>query len=374
MKYSRNGCAVGTDAPDEGAKSLGPTVLFSENIVLIAGFAIGLVYGAVGLVSGFCLLTSLRQWLNENSGVRIRSYALAMATAMIGAQALAAAGLVDLGQSIYLQAAFSVPLMFAGGLVFGYGMVLANGCGSRASVLLGKGNLRSFVVVVTLGITAQMTLRGLIGPLRAAAAQASTVTPPVNSLPGLIGLALDATMARIVATALVAGALIVFAFAHEPLRRATVQWISGIAIGLLIVAGWYTTGHLGGESFDPVPVTSLTFIAPIADSVQYIMLSTGMALNFGIVTVFGVLLGSFLTAIGTGRFELEAYRSPRHMLRSMSGAAMMGVGGACALGCSIGQGLTGLSTLAFASMIALGGIVLGITAGLRGPLKAPPIA
>lgn len=348
--------------------------MFSENIVLIAGFAIGLVYGAVGLVSGFCLLTSLRQWLNENSGVRIRSYALAMATAMIGAQVLAAAGMVDLGQSIYLQAAFSAPLMFAGGLVFGYGMVLANGCGSRASVLLGKGNLRSFVVVVTLGITAQMTLRGLIGPLRATAAQASTVTPPVNSLPGLIGLALDATTARLVATALIAGALIVFAFAHEPLRRATVQWISGIAIGLLIVAGWYTTGHLGGESFDPVPVTSLTFIAPIADSVQYIMLSTGMALNFGIVTVFGVLLGSFLTAVTTGRFELEAYRSPRHMLRSMSGAAMMGVGGACALGCSIGQGLTGLSTLAFASMIALAGIVLGITAGLRGPLKAPPIA
>jgi len=338
--------------------------LFSENIVLIAGFAIGLVYGAVGLVSGFCLLTSLRQWLNENSGVRIRSYALAMATAMIGAQVLAAAGMVDLGQSIYLQAAFSAPLMFAGGLVFGYGMVLANGCGSRASVLLGKGNLRSFVVVVTLGITAQMTFAG----------QASTVTPPVNSLPGLIGLALDATTARLVATALIAGALIVFAFAHEPLRRATVQWISGIAIGLLIVAGWYTTGHLGGESFDPVPVTSLTFIAPIADSVQYIMLSTGMALNFGIVTVFGVLLGSFLTAVTTGRFELEAYRSPRHMLRSMSGAAMMGVGGACALGCSIGQGLTGLSTLAFASMIALAGIVLGITAGLRGPLQAPPIA
>jgi uncharacterized membrane protein YedE/YeeE len=342
----------------------------SVSTVLILGFLIGLAYGAVGLVSGFCLLTSLRNWLTENNGVRIRSYALAMATAMIGAQALAGLGLVDLGKSIYLLPAFSVPLMAVGGVIFGYGMVLSNGCGSRATVLLGRGNLRSFVVVVTLGITAQMTLRGLLAPARVAALQASDISPSVNSLPGLIG----GGFGRFIAVAIVAGALIVFALGHAAFRQARGQLFAGLLIGLLIVAAWYVTGAIGADSFDPIPVTSLTFIAPIADSVQYIMLSTGVALNFGVVTIFGVLLGSFLTAIMTGRFELEGYRSARHMLRSMTGAAMMGIGGAMALGCSIGQGLTGMSTLAFASFIAFAGILAGASLGLRGPLKAPPIA
>ncbi len=339
-------------------------------LVLVLGFAIGLAYGAVGLVSGFCLLTSLRNWLTANDGVRIRSYALAMATAILGAQTLAALGLVDLGKSIYLQPTFSIPLMAIGGLIFGYGMVLANGCGSRATVLLGRGNLRSFVVVVTLGITAQMTLRGLLAPARVTALQASDIETTMNSLPALLG----GGYGRVLAALMMAGALIAFALTHAPLRRSPLQLFSGIAIGALIVAAWYVTGRLGAESFDPIPVTSLTFIAPIADSVQYIMLSTGLALNFGVVTIFGVLLGSFLTAIATGRFELEGYRSPNHMLRSITGASMMGIGGAMALGCSIGQGLTGMSTLAFASFIAFAGIVIGATLGLRGPLKAPPIA
>jgi hypothetical protein len=261
--------------------------------------------------------------------------------------------------------------MFAGGLVFGYGMVLATGCGSRSKVLLGRGNLRSFDVVVTLGITAQMTLRGLIGTTRVAALQATDVTPAVNSLPALLHAG---AWGRLIAVALIAGALIVFAASSAAFRQARGQALAGIAIGLLIVAAWYATGHVGAESFDPVPVTSLTFIAPIADGVQYVMLSTGMTLNFGVATIAGVLAGSFLTAVLTGRFELEGYRSPRHMLRSMTGAAMMGIGGAMALGCSIGQGLTGMSTLALASFIAFAGIVLGISAGLRGPLKAPAIA
>lgn len=343
-------------------------------LVLILGFLIGLAYGVVGLVSGFCLLTSLRNWLTQGDGVRIRSYALAMAAAMLGAQALAGFGLVDLGQSIYLQPSFSAPLMFAGGLAFGYGMVLANGCGSRAAVLLGRGNLRSFVVVVTLGITAQMTLRGLLGPVRVAASQASNTTPAVNSLPDALAGALGSGAGRMIAALLIAGALIAFAFSHAPLRQARGQWIAGILIGLLVAAGWYTTGAVGGEAFEPIPVTSLTFVAPTADSVQYVMLSTGMTPNFGIVMVAGVIAGSLATALLTGRFALEGYRSAAHMLRSIAGAALMGMGGACALGCSVGQGLTGVSTLAFASMIAFAGILLGLTAGLRGPLKAPPIA
>ena len=128
---------------------------------------IGLVYGAVGLLSGFCLMSSMRGWLAEGDGRLVRSYALAIAVAIAATQLLGGKGIVDLGKSIYLQP-FSAPVMFLGGLLFGYGMVLSNGCGSRALVLLGRGNLRSFVVVVVLAIAAQMTLKGLIAPARIA--------------------------------------------------------------------------------------------------------------------------------------------------------------------------------------------------------------
>ena len=134
-------------------------------IVVCAGLLIGLAYGAVGLLSGFCLMSSLRGWWAEGDSRLIRSYALALGVAIVATQLLAGSGVVDLTRSIYLQRSFSAPLMFFGGLLFGYGMVLSNGCGSRALVLLGRGNLRSLVVVIVLGIAAQMTLKGLIAPV-----------------------------------------------------------------------------------------------------------------------------------------------------------------------------------------------------------------
>src|SRR5450756_2011146 len=158
------------------------------NVVLYAGLLIGLVYGAVGLLSGFCLMSSLRGWWAEGDSRLIRSFALALGVAIAATQLLAAGGLVDLGKTIYLQPSFSAPLMFFGGLLFGYGMVLSNGCGSRALVLLGRGNLRSFVVVIVLGIAAQMTLKGLIAPARIAVLQASLTAPNLISLPARSGL------------------------------------------------------------------------------------------------------------------------------------------------------------------------------------------
>jgi uncharacterized protein len=344
-------------------------------IVVLSGLLIGLVYGAVGLLSGFCMLSSLRGWWAEGDGRLARSFALAMGVAIAATQLLAAGGTVDLGKSIYLQPSFSAPVMFFGGLLFGYGMVLSNGCGSRALVLLGRGNLRSFVVVIVLGIFAEMTLKGLIAPARIALVQASQTTATAPSLPALLSsFGLGEIPARMVAASLVSAALIIFAFAHPAFRRSPGQIVAGGIMGLLIAAGWFATGYLGADDFNPTPVTSLTFVAPIADSLQYVMLSTGSTLNFGIATVGGVFAGSLLTALATGRFHWEGFSSPRHMLRSTGGAALMGAGGVMAFGCSIGQGLTGLSTLALASFLAVAGIFLGTAAGLRGALRVRPLA
>jgi len=347
----------------------------STQLVILAGLVIGLVYGAVGLLSGFCLVSSMRGWLAGGDGRLVRTYALAIAVAIGASQFLAGNGMVDLGKSIYLQQSFSAPVLFIGGLLFGYGMVLSNGCGSRALVLLGRGNLRSFVVVIVLGIAAQMTLKGLIAPARIALVQASQATMSANSLPSLLAtLGLGDAVSRALAAALLVVALILFAFAHPAFRRSPGQVAAGLVVGLLVAGGWFVTGYLGADDFNPVPVTSLTFIAPIADALQYVMLSTGLTLNFGIATVAGVFAGSLITALATGRFHLEGYSSPRHMLRSAGGAALMGIGGVMAFGCSVGQGLTGVSTLALGSFIALAGILLGTTAGLRGSLRVQPLA
>lgn len=344
-------------------------------IPVSAGFAIGLAFGVVGLLSGFCLMSSLRDWWTANDGRKVRSYALALAIAILGTQLVAGVGLVDIAKSIYLQPSFSAPLIFAGGLLFGFGMVLSNGCASRALVLLGKGNLRSLVVIAIIGIAAQMTLKGLIAPARLALLQATQITPAAVSAPALLAtVGIDEFVARIAVTLIVVGGLLIFAFSDRQFRRAYGQIAAGLAVGFLVTAGWLATGWLGADDFNPIPVTSLSFVSPIADTLQYTMLSTGLTLSFGVALVVGVLSGSVLTAVLTGRFKLEGYTSPSHMVRSISGAALMGIGGAMAYGCSIGQGLTGLSTLGMPSFIAVAGIVSGAALGIRGAVVIPALA
>ena len=346
----------------------------AANLAVVGGLVIGLIYGMIGLLSGFCMMSSLRGWWAGGDGLKARTYALAMGIAVVATQLLASNGFVDLGKSIYLQPTFSMPLMLAGGVLFGYGMVLANGCGSRALVLLGRGNLRSFVVVTVLAVAAEMTLKGLIAPLRIALTQASQTTAEATSLPTLLSVGgLHGASARLLPALGLGGALIAFAFAHAPFRRAPGQMLAGLVVGLLITAGWFATGFLGADDFNPVPVASLTFVAPIADSLQYVMLSTGSTISFGIASVAGVLAGSLVTALVTRRFKLEGFHSPQHMLRSAGGAALMGIGGVMALGCSVGQGLTGLSTLALPSFVAVAGIFIGTAAGLRGALRVRPL-
>src|SRR5713226_761263 len=201
----------------------------SAHIVILAALVIGLIYGAVGLLSGFCMMSSLRGLWAEGDGRLVRSYALAIGIAIATSQLLAASGLVDLGKSIYLQPSFSAPVIFLGGLLFGYGMVMSNGCGSRALVLLGRGNLRSFVVVIVLGIFAEMTLKGLIAPARIAAVQVSQATAAATSLPALLAtFGLPEVSARMLAASAVSAALIIFAFAHTPFRKSSGQVAAGL--------------------------------------------------------------------------------------------------------------------------------------------------
>lgn len=320
-------------------------------LVLLAALAIGLLFGACGQVTGFCLQRGLQEYWSGADGYKLHSFATALAVALAGTQLLWGAGIVDLSKSLYLMPSWSWLLVPLGGLMFGYGMGMANGCGARALVLLGQGNLRSFVVLLCLGISAYITLTGVLGPLRTSLASSTAITPAALTFP--------AGWPRALATICGIAALLAFALRSRAAGHRASDLIGGALIGLLIVAGWWVTGSLGNDDFDPVPVVSLTFVAPIGDTIQYAMIATGMDLRFGIVVVVGVVAGAFIAALLRGRRKLEGFETPRQLLRYMAGGMLMGVGGALAYGCSIGQGLTGLSTLSFSSMVAAAAIVTG---------------
>ncbi|MCE9665745.1 YeeE/YedE family protein [Halomonas sp. M5N1S17] len=331
-------------------------------LVVWSAVLIGLVFGATGQATGFCLMRGLANRWTLGDSRKLRSYALAMAVALLGSQALAMAGLVSLEDSLYANPAPSWLAIPLGGALFGYGMALANGCGARALVLLGSGNLRSFVVLTCLGLAAYMALSGVLAPLRIWLEGMTTLALPTHDLPGAIG-----APAWLMALVL-GGALLAWVFSNAAFRASPGDWLGGLIIGLLVPAGWYATGVLGHDDFEPVRLASLTFIAPIGESLQYLMLSTGTRLGFGVSVVGGVIMGALAMALLRRDFTLRAFDGPGQMLRSMAGGTLMGIGGVMALGCSIGQGLSGLSTLALTAFAALAGIVAGARLGIVGPL------
>src|SRR5690554_27114 len=210
-------------------------------LVNLAALAIGLLFGACGQVTGFCLQRGLKEYWSGSDGYKLHAFAMALAVALAGTQALAAAGLVDLGKSLYMMPTWSWLLMPLGGLMFGYGMSMANGCGARALVLLGQGNLRSLVVLLCLGIAAYMTLTGIVAPLRLWLAPLTTLTPGAVAIP-------DGWLRSAVAWT-AAAALLAFALRGRASGRRATDLISGVIVGLLIVAGWVATGWLGADDF-----------------------------------------------------------------------------------------------------------------------------
>jgi hypothetical protein len=171
--------------------------------------------------------------------------------------------------------------------------------------------------------------------------------------------------ARAVAAAGVAAVLLFYCFKDAAFRRSPADLTAGIVIGLTVVAGWVVTGMLAFDDFEPVPLASVTLVAPVADALQFLMTYTGATINFGIAVVGGIIAGSFLMAAVTGAFRVESFTDRDDLLRHLAGAALMGVGGVLALGCTIGQGVTGMSTLALGSAIAWLSIIAGGYVGVR---------
>ena len=335
--------------------------------VALWGFLVALAFGAVGNKTNFCTMGAVSDWVNMGDKNRLRAWFLAIGVAILGSQLLQAQGYIDLNKSIYLSANFGWLGHLLGGFLFGVGMTMAGGCGQRTLVRVGGGNLKSLVVMLIMGITAYMTLRGLLALVRINVIEITNFDLAARrisdqSLATLIQSAVgatDATMVRWVVASIVGLGFTLYALASVNFLKSFANLFAGVCIGLFIVAGWYITGKLGFDEFEPVRLESYTFVSPVAENLNYLMTYTGSTINFGIAAVFGVIAGSFLSAIVSGRFHIETFNSRSDMVNHMIGGVLMGFGGVIALGCTIGQGVTGMSTLALGAVITLTTIIFG---------------
>ena len=336
-------------------------------VVALWGFLIAVVFGAVSSKTNFCTMGAISDWVNMGDTGRLRSWFLAIGVAILGAQGLHAAGYIDLGNSVYLTSNFGWLGHLLGGTLFGIGMTLGSGCGQRTLVRVGGGNLKSLVVMVMLAISGYMTMRGLLAVVRMDVIEATNVNLGAfelssQGIPAVIAGVVGLENLRLVGvvTAVVVGlGLVAFAFASASLRRSFDNVLAGVVIGCCVIAGWYITGVVGFDEFEPVRFESYTFVAPVSDNLMYLMTFTGATITFGVAAVFGVILGAFLYTIATGKFHIETFNSRADMIRHLWGGVLMGFGGVLAIGCTVGQGITGMSTLALGSVITLASIIFG---------------
>jgi uncharacterized protein len=336
----------------------------------VGGCLIGGLFGAVVFATNFCAMGSLSDIRNFGDRRRFRAWVLAATVALMGAQLLQAGGWVGLDQSMYL-AAPSVNWVghSLGGLMLGFGMVLAGGCPSRNLARAGGGDVRALLTLVVLGLFAYMTLGGILAPPRAALERATSVALQGRSLGHLAGqvIGVAPSAGNIVAAGLVAVGGLAYCLADVRFRASPVHISSGIAVGLTVVAGWALTGLAFDDmAARPIPPVSLSYVRPTGDALQWLTLYTAAPMpGFGAASVFGALIGACAVSLKMGRFRISTFSDPGDTLRNLAGAALMGIGGVMALGCTVGQAITGVSTLALGSFLTFAAILAGGFYGLR---------
>lgn len=352
----------------------------SATAIVWLAFAVAFVFGAIGQKTHFCTMGAVADIVNMGDWNRMRMWLLAIGVAVLGAGALHAAGLIDLGKSLYRTPNFTWLSYLVGGACFGAGMVLASGCGSKTLVRIGGGSLKSLVVFVVLGLVAYVTLRGVLGVVRVQVLESAVLRFPAGQdIPALLAAAgMDPQTAFRLAVFGIGGGLTAFSLGKREFWTAD-HLLGGLGTGLTVVAAWYVSGHLGYLAEDPETLQeafvatnsgrmeSLSFVAPFAYTLDLLMLwsDTSRRMTFAVAAVLGVIAGSAAWALLAGRFRWEGFAGAEDTASHLIGAALMGFGGVVAMGCTVGQGITGFSTLALGSIVTFLAIVAGAVATLK---------
>ena len=357
--------------------------------VLAAVFAVALIIGAVTSKTNFCAMGAVSDWINIGDTGRMRAWVFSMAVALTGVIGLEAAGVANISGDTfppYRTANFAWTRYLVGGLLFGVGMTLASGCGNRTLVRIGSGNLKSLVVLAIFATCAYLMLWT---PLYEKAflpwVAATTVNLQAHGvanqelgtvLAGMFGMGRSQALNLVVAVAVAAG-MVIFCFRSADFRSERDHIFGGAVVGLAIVFGWLLTGgSIGREWRDfaematvvpsRVQVQSYTFVAPLGDTLRYLFDPANFSLiNFGVAAVAGVILGSTLWAILAGQFRIEWFASWSDFGNHAAGAVLMGIGGVLSMGCTFGQAITGISTLAIGSILTFLAIVIGAAGTMK---------
>ncbi|MCX7672882.1 MAG: YeeE/YedE family protein [Thiobacillaceae bacterium] len=357
------------------------TVQEISHLVVWLGFILALIFGYVANKTSFCTMGAVSDVVNMGEWGRMRAWLLAIAVAILGTAVLEYLGYLDPTKTIYTSPRLPWLAMIVGGLTFGVGMTLASGCGQRTLVRLGGGNLKSVVVFLFLGYSALVTLRGIFGWFRVNVLEHEAVTlhfDHLQTLPAIL-VGENEPLAQLLVAAAISLALFIFVFASRDFRHNRDNMLAGIVVGLVVVGGWFVTGKLGfipehPDTLEPAYLgtnsklaESMTFVAPLGYTMDLWAYWTDASttVTFAIATVFGVVIGSFLYAVFNRTFRWEYFTSPQDMFRHLIGAVLMGFGGVTAMGCTIGQGVTGVSTLAVGSIIVFFSIVAGAAATMK---------
>lgn len=355
---------------------------------LLWAFGLSLVFGGIANKANFCTMGAVSDWINMGDLNRMRSWMLAVVTAILGVGILEYTGSIDLSLTTsnetsnppYRTANFIWLRHLLGGLMFGVGMTLASGCGNKTLVRLGEGNLKSLVVLVIMGIAAwwmlftNLSFNAFLSWMLPLSIDFSQQQIPRQDIAAVLSslTGIEAGAATGLVVALIVALPLAFWILRAPDFRENLELLAaGVVIGLLIVIGWYVTAGPKGlllleelDFADQRPfftgAQSMTFIGPAGHVVQYVKQGFGMVyLTFGVATIAGVVVGSFVYTLVFRKVRLEWFVSWQDFGAHVAGALLMGIGGVLAMGCTIGQGITGVSTLALGSILTILAIIAG---------------
>lgn len=368
----------------------------AQSFFLWSIFAIALIMGAVVNKTGFCTMGAVSDWVNMGDTGRMRAWILAIAVGVLGVTGLEAAGLVNVTSTFppYRQTNFVWLENVLGGVLFGIGMTLASGCGNKTLIRIGGGNIKSIMVLLVIAVIAYFMInpfpgsdKTLYSTLFYSWTNPTAVALTTNQDLGAMLFGDSAATGRMVAGGIIGGLLLVWAFKSAEFRTSFDNLLGGLVVGLAVLAAWYVTSNVSinadGEMMalqayvqdwdlyapadavrpaaaGPLASQSFTFINPMGQTLGYVANGFDRTLlTFGIMALAGVIAGSLLWALISRSFRIEWFASGRDFLNHFIGAVLMGFGGVLAMGCTIGQGITGFSTLALGSIFTFVAIVFG---------------